>query len=37
MEVKEQLNLLKQKYTFCFSARSGYKPIMKAIYLKKNL
>ena len=26
----EQLNELKDKYTFCFKQRHGYKPIMKA-------
>ena len=30
------LKELKDKYTFCFSARHGYKPIMKAISIKNN-
>ena len=28
---------LKEKYTFCFKQRHGYKPIMKANIVKKNL
>ena len=28
---------LKDKYTFCFKQRHGYKPIMKSIIVKKNL
>ena len=39
---KRTTKLLKEKYTFCFSPRSGYKPIMRAntfnkkFYIKKN-
>ena len=29
------INELKNKYTFCFKPRHGYKPIMKAIIIKK--
>ena len=33
---KKTIKELKDKYTFCFSQRYGYKPIMKANIIKKN-
>ena len=33
---KKTIKELKDKYTFCFSQRHGYKPIMKANIIKKN-
>ena len=34
---KKTIKELKDKYTFCFSQRHGYKPIMKANIIKKKL
>ena len=33
---QKTINSLKQKYTFCFSPRHGYKPIMKGNIIKNN-